>query len=173
MSRIGRASVVVGQVILWVALLGFVALAALPRLTPYDVLIVRGGSMEPTLHVGSIVLVDRGAHAPRTGEIVSFREPDGNVVTHRVVGRDADGLVTRGDANAREDLGRKPASSIVGTVRGSLPFIGFALFFLQQPPVFLGLLLLTGGMLIIHELRAIYGELRRMRRREREGDHGH
>lgn len=171
MSRIWRAGATIGQAILWIALLGFVALAAVPRLTPYDVLIVRGGSMEPTLHVGSIVVVDRSARSPRIGEIVSFHEQDGNVVTHRVVGRDDAGYATRGDANASADLGRKPASSVVGTVRGSVPYLGYGLYLLQQPLVFLGLLILTGGTLVFHELSAIVAELRRIRDRRRGVEH--
>ena len=73
--------------------------------------------------------------------------------------------------NASADLGRKPASSVVGTVRGSVPYVGYGLYLLQQPLVFLGLLILTGGTLVLHELGAILAELRRIRDRRRGVEH--
>ena len=50
MSTLARLAVVAGsQAIMWTALLGFILLLGLSRLTPFEVLIVRSGSMEPTL----------------------------------------------------------------------------------------------------------------------------
>ena len=44
------------QLALWSVLLGFFVLVAIPRITPLDVLVVRGGSMEPTIAVGSVLI---------------------------------------------------------------------------------------------------------------------
>jgi signal peptidase I len=44
-------------------------------LLPWKIGVVRGDSMEPTLHNGAVYLISRGkpAGAPRTGEIIVFR----------------------------------------------------------------------------------------------------
>jgi signal peptidase len=168
MERLTRVATLVGQVALWVLLLGFVAQAALPRLTPYEILVVRGGSMEPTISVGSLLLIDTSDRDPRAGDIVTFREPSGQVVTHRVVRQSRKGIVTRGDANAANDLGRRSRDEVVGTARTWVPVMGYVVRFLQQPVVFLALLLSTGGVLIWGELRTIWREVRRIRARERE-----
>jgi len=160
------SSITVGlQFVLWTVMLGFIALVALPRLTPYDVLIVRGGSMEPVIHLGAVIVIDRHADAPGIGSIVSFRESTGNVITHRVIGMDDGRYITQGDANRTRDLDERGADSVVGTVRFSVPLLGYLLYVLQQPIAFLMLLLSTGGYLIFGEVRAIIREIRRMRDR--------
>ncbi len=165
MNRLLHALAFGLQAILWIVLLGFVVLVALPRFTPYDVLVVRGGSMEPVIHLGSVIVIDRRATTPGIGSIVSFREPGGDIITHRVVALDHGRYVTRGDANASRDLAERSADQVVGTERFSVPYIGYALHLLQQPIAFLFLLLSTGGYLIFNELRTIGRELGRMRRR--------
>jgi signal peptidase len=152
------------QVVLWIVLFGFVALVGLSRVTPYEALVVRSGSMEPTFATGSIVIVDRAARSPTVGAIVSFREPDGSVVTHRIVGIEAGRLVTRGDSNHSVDAIRRPAASVYGTMVLSLPLVGYVVHTLQQPAAFLLLLLGSGGLLVLGALRTIYREVLRIRR---------
>jgi signal peptidase len=60
--------------------------------------------MEPTLSTGDVVVVQSIHPADaRTGDVVTYRNPEGSLVTHRVRGvrrRGADfELVTKGDAN--------------------------------------------------------------------------
>lgn len=152
------------QLLLWIALLGFVALVGLGRVTPYEALVVRSGSMEPTIPIGSIVIVDRAAHSPTIGTIASFREPDGSVVTHRIVGIEAGRYLTRGEANSSVDAERRPPATLYGTVVASVPLAGYAVHALQQPAAFLLLLLGSGGLLVLGALRTIYDEVVRLRR---------
>ena len=158
------------QAIMWLALLGFLALIALSRFTPYEVLIVRSGSMEPAIRTGGIVIVDHAAGLLQVGDIASFRELDGSVITHRVVATDGARYTTRGDANATDDVGMRPRSSVYGVVVLALPFLGYVIYLLEQPAAFLVLLLGTGGFLIVDALRTIGGELTRMRRSGRVPD---
>ena len=152
------------QAILWIVLVGFVALVGMSRFTPFEALVVRSGSMEPTISTGGIVIVDRGGRAPDVGAIASFREPDGSIVTHRIVDVDAQGFATRGDANDDVDPYRRPSTSVYGTVVASLPLLGYLIRTLQQPAAFLLLLLGSGGLLILGESRTIVRELRRLGR---------
>jgi signal peptidase I len=71
----------------------------------HGVAFVSGGSMEPVLHAGDIVIYRLGARGVMVGDLVVFAHPEwsGGVV-HRVTSIDSDGsLVTRGDANPTDD----------------------------------------------------------------------
>ncbi|HET8784811.1 MAG TPA: signal peptidase I [Candidatus Limnocylindrales bacterium] len=159
-----RVAGAVLQLALWAVLVSFLALVAIPRLTPFDVLVVRGGSMEPTIAVGSVLVIDRASRSPVEGTVTSFRQGDGTVVTHRVIAVLDDEYVTKGDANERPDLGRRTADEVLGTAVVAVPYAGFLIHVLRQPPVFLILLAGTGGFLILGELRNIAFEVGRMRR---------
>ena len=151
------------QAVLWVALLTLVVMSVLPRITPYDVLVVRGGSMEPTIPLGSVVIVDRADRAPRVGAVATFTDPGGELVTHRIVALDGANITTKGDANQVPDITVRARSEVVGTVVIGVPFLGFVLYALRQPIPFFLLLGGTGGLLIAGELRKILREIRRLR----------
>jgi signal peptidase len=160
------------QAVLWAALLGVVALLILPRVSSFDVLIVRGGSMEPTIHLGSVVVVDRDDRTLAVGTMAAFRDGNEAIVTHRVIAIDDGGYKTKGDANATADLGRRTQDQVYGTVAITIPFLGYALHLFHEPIVFLLLLLGTGGVLIVGELRTIWAEISRQRRQAKATDEG-
>lgn len=162
MRTIKRSVALTVQGVLCIVLFGFLVIVALPRVTSFDVLIVRGGSMEPAVGVGSVIIVDREARDPDVGDIVSFREANGSIITHRIVAADAGIYTTKGDANETADLEPRIGPNIVGTSIASIPYVGYAVHVLRQPPAFLLLLLGTGGFLIVGEIRTIVQELRRM-----------
>lgn len=153
------------QLVLWTTLLGFALLLVLPRVSPVDVLIVRGGSMEPSIHIGSIVLVDRSSRDPSVGTATAFRDGNGAIVTHRVISIDANGYETKGDANRAADLGRRTPDQVYGTVVVSIPFAGYVLNLLHEPLVFFLLLFGTGGVLIFGEIQSIWREITTHRRK--------
>jgi signal peptidase I len=86
------------------ALLVVLAVAA-PLAFEHRPLQVLSGSMEPTLGTGDIAVVGRIAPAEaRPGDVVTFRSPEGRLITHRVRSvrpgpRGRLTFVTRGDAN--------------------------------------------------------------------------
>ena len=152
------------QGLLWGILLAFLALLALPHISPFDVLIVRGGSMAPTIERGAIAIVDTHARTPGVGDIVSFHEPPHVLVTHRIIALRDGGFITRGDANKSDDPTIRKPADVVGTVSFSVPYVGYVLYALERPLVFVLLLGATGGYLVIGELGAIWRELRKLRR---------
>ena len=152
------------EAVLWVPLLALVVFAVLPRLTPYDVLVVRGSSMQPAISVGSAVIIDRADRAPLVGAVATFRQASGDLVTHRIVGLDGSKIVTKGDANLARDVTERTAADLMGTVVVAVPYLGYVLYALRQPLVFFLLLVGTGGFLIAGELQAIVREIRRLRR---------
>jgi len=170
MTQLLHVAARIGQLALWVVLLGFLVLLTIPRLTAFDVLVVRGGSMEPAIHVGSVVIVDREARAPAVGSIVSFRDLDSGIVTHRVVAVDGGRYTTQGDANQTQDAKRRTAADVYGTVVMSLALVGFVLHAIQQPPVFLVLLVGTGGLIVAGAIRTIVDEVGRILGGRRRAD---
>ena len=127
-------------------------------------LIVRSGSMEPAMPVGSLILakeVDASALDP--GDIVSVKRPDGSVLTHRVVDIDSttQGAATfrmKGDANAVED--QEPyVTRSADRVFFTIPAAGYVASWLGTRPAW-GLISLTSAGLLFLAFRP-----------QRRGDH--
>lgn len=90
---------------------------------------VVSGSMEPSIPIGSLVGVQYeqpDSILPST--VIAFRHR-GSVITHRLVENDieAQELITKGDANAQNDMEPIPYSDLIGVIRFHIPWIG-ALF---------------------------------------------
>lgn len=112
-----------------------VVLSCLPivtaRITGYEVYNVVSGSMEPEIPVGSAVYVE--SVAPKgivPGDVIAFHSGS-SVVVHRVVeNRTREGeFVTKGDANAAEDLFAVGYGELIGRVSKHYPVLGTFLFF--------------------------------------------
>ncbi len=139
--------------------LGAVVLGRVAPMTGNQSLIIGGPSMEPTLALGSAVVI--GPVAPddiSVGDIVSVQSGDGRAIyTHRVVRRLAlDGvpyLETKGDNNADVDAATVPAKSVIGRVMLVVPLMGYVLAWLSAVSgvaflLGLGALLVLAAMLV-------------------------
>lgn len=125
-SPLGWVLTGVGMVVI-AATLVVALLLAVPGLLGWQQLTVLTGSMEPAIPVGSMVYVQ--PVEPETlaeGDVVTFTRADGDTVTHRVVrNRTVEGtLVTKGDANAEDDVDPVPYERVVGKVGLTLPGAG-------------------------------------------------
>ena len=99
---------------------------ALPRFLGYEAYHVETGSMEPAIPVGSLVYVD--PVLPRTlepGDIVAFYINE-TVITHRVVENHYffNELLTKGDANEKEDINPVRYDEVIGRVTVHFPVLG-------------------------------------------------
>lgn len=75
----------------------------------------RGASMRPQIPDDSMLEVEARALADvRVGDVVLYAPGGDRLVAHRVLGRDAEGLVTRGDSASRRD--RVAACEFLGVV---------------------------------------------------------
>ena len=107
-------------------------------------LVVRSGSMEPTIPTGAMVLTRR-VEAPtvQVGDIVTVERPDRTRVTHRVIGlkrqRDAVEFTLKGDANKDPDPYPVTVGHVLRVV-GQVPVVGRAMawFASAQGGFFLG-----------------------------------
>jgi signal peptidase len=139
--------------------------------------VVAGGSMEPTIPRGSLVVVRPVGTVPSVGDAVTLRGPGGTFVTHRVIRMaEIDGvayLELRGDANAAPDPVLAPASAVVGRVEVVVPHAGRVQLALARPS---GWLVVLGGALtcwlagaVLRLPPASSGELRPSGRRRHHG----
>jgi signal peptidase len=119
-----------------------IAFSLLPRLAGYQMLIVRSGSMEPTIRTGSTVLVQPVAPATlRVGDVITYERADGPpvMVTHRIVEVLNAGppptFRTKGDANDTEDPYTVTFHTTGGKVIFAMPFAGYFYNALALPAV--------------------------------------
>ena len=108
---------------------GLLAAIALPLAFGGRPLVVLSGSMEPTLDTGDIVVVRRiGPRDARAGDVVTYRNPDGDLVTHRVRGVRRRGprfeLVTKGDANNASERWTMEADGELSRALYRIPLAG-------------------------------------------------
>ena len=118
-----------------VVVIGLLALTVGPKLLPYQALVVRSGSMSPTIPTGSVVFYHKVAAADvKVGQIIVFDRPGvtGERVTHRVYkiskGQTGPYFETKGDANGSPDDWQVPAVG-TGWVAGfHVPVAGYILY---------------------------------------------
>jgi signal peptidase len=150
--RLIAAALLGGRLVLWV-LAGLAIGIALALVAPLAFhgrpLTVLSGSMEPTLHVGDMVVANRIKPLDaRPGDIVSFRDPARGeaLVTHRVRSLRAEGdrvvFVTRGDANNSSERWRIRRDGEISRALYTVPKLGHVVGFARtKSGVFIGMLL--------------------------------
>jgi signal peptidase len=148
------------------ATLSLFALMAMPHVLPMtgrEMYVVRGGSMEPAMPIGSVVVVQ---HVDPTqlavGDIITFTAANQTTVTHRiveVVTGAQQGFETKGDANGSNDSTIVPAPSVTGRVEYVVPGLGVAITLLASTLGSLAAIGILGGLLLavwfIDELQSV------------------
>jgi signal peptidase I len=99
--------------------------------------VIHGGSMEPAIALGALILVAEVDPATiHTGDVITVRADTGVVYSHRVVAVTGSGaslqFQTRGDANVSPDPRPAPGRAIVGRVAFTIPMAGFVLAFFDH-----------------------------------------
>jgi len=143
MSPLKRANNLISGLIL---LIGgtLAAIFAIPLLNipgNYDVVIVRSGSMEPTIGTGAIAFFKPEAEY-KAQDILVFQVKDDPeeskyAVLHRAVEvtEDENGqpaFITKGDANEAKDAVQTPQERIRGKVFFHVPVVGFIITWMQS-----------------------------------------
>ena len=122
---------------------------------------VFGGSMEPELKVGGLV-VTRPVEAEdiKVGDTITFYSPLSEQMTgHRVIAVEHGSSFhfrTKGDANEDADPFIVPAQNVVGKVCFHLPYFGYATQFVKTPLGLLLTLCLPGLVIIGMDMRNIW-----------------
>jgi signal peptidase I len=109
-----------------------------PAITGGPTYVVGGGSMEPTIPIGAVV-VDHPVAASdlQVGDVVSVKVgPQQTVFTHRITRTlQREGTLwieTKGDANPTADPSIIPATSVAGRVSTVIPLLGYPIQLLSS-----------------------------------------
>jgi len=161
----------IGNTLLASVILAMVFFFLAPHFLGMSFFTIYGGSMMPTIPIGSVVAVKSvEASTIKVGDIITFRtgaEGD-KVATHRVVevsnGSGALSFRTAGDSNANPDGNAVLAENVVGKVWFHVPFLGYLSSFVTTRLGFILLIVVPGIFIISLEVRNIIAELRLMRR---------
>lgn len=122
----------------------------------YDVM---SGSMEPVLHVGSMVFT-RPAISYQVGDIITFKR--GNItVTHRINETKNSEFITKGDANNSPDPQSVSLSQIIGRNFLVVPNIGKLTNFVKTVPGFILFIGIPVLIYIIFEINVIKNEFKK------------
>jgi signal peptidase len=121
--------------------------------------VVMGGSMEPTIHVGSIVIVRRvKPEDVRVGDIIAFRTGESRTI-HRVIEKVVEGgffyFRTKGDANEDPDPWIVKPEDVLGELQLTIPYYGYLIWFAQTPIGIILFIIVPAIILIANEVRNI------------------
>ncbi len=125
--------------------------------------VTHGISMEPRFHTGDLAIV-RSKPSYHVGEIVAYHNKMLHVVAlHRIIGREGERYIFKGDNNDFVDPEHPRASQLIGALWIHIRGGGTTLQSFSSPAragllIALGMLLLTGG---------VFARRRRRRRRDR------
>jgi len=75
-----------------------------------------GPSMRPTLQPGDLLSVEAECPDLIIGDIIVFRDGEGQTIVHRIVAMDTAGVKTRGDNNSEPDAGTVDREQLLGRV---------------------------------------------------------
>ena len=95
--------------------------------------VVESGSMEPSIHVGSLCFVNKHVSYDKINEqdIIAFKIENGKKVTHRVIAKTEEGFETKGDANEKSDGISTTRDNYIGKSIFSIPKAGFMIKTMQ------------------------------------------
>lgn len=131
-------------ILLLIALVMFV-----PNILGYKSFAVISGSMEPNIHVGSIVYAkEADFNDLKVDDIISYQLSSDTMVTHRIMSIDNEKqtVVTKGDANDVEDSAPVSKENIIGKVAFSIPLLGYISLNVKTP---LGILVICGIVAVL------------------------
>ncbi|WP_286312314.1 signal peptidase I [Romboutsia ilealis] len=112
---------------------------------------VLSGSMEPRFYPGDIVITKHKNKTDiKVNDIVTYRDNDGVIITHRIIEETPEGYITKGDNNNVEDAEVLTKENIIGEVKFSIPKIGYVMDFLSKPMVIAAEMILLAVFILFY-----------------------
>jgi len=151
-----------------VGIAGLLIFSLVPIEGNFQIKIVLSGSMEPSIKVGSVVIV-KPADNYEIGDVVTFGKDDRENVptTHRIIEtRVVEGetrFLTKGDANDDRDGSELAKRDIIGKVFFDIPYLGFILDMARKPIGFAVLIGIPALVIVSDEFVKIWREIRKMK----------
>jgi len=121
--------------------------------------VVMSGSMEPTIPVGSVVVVRKvSPEDVKVGDVIAFRTGESRTI-HRVVEKVVTNgsfyFRTKGDANEDPDPWIVKPEDVSGALMLTIPYYGYLIWFAHTPFGIVLFILVPAIILIANEVRNI------------------
>ncbi|RLE55777.1 MAG: signal peptidase I [Thermoprotei archaeon] len=117
--------------------------------------VVASYSMEPTLMVGDLLVINPVINSVNPEELVLYRRGT-TLIVHRVLAVEGDVVITKGDANLVPDVPPPRMSNVVGKVVVAVPYIGaFSLLVQYRPWILILIIMLLVTYLVLIIVRSI------------------
>ncbi len=149
-----------------------VAFSMLPIEGNYKLFTVMSGSMEPNLHVGSVVAV-KPISEYKVGDVITFQgSGTADKTTHRIYEIDESTsrkiYTTKGDANDSPDGTPVYEDQIVGKEYISLPFLGYVLNYIKTPVGLVLIIVIPAAIIVYEEIKKIISETKNIVKNRRQ-----
>ena len=129
--------------------LSFVLFFVMPAFFGIRPVRVLSGSMKPEIVEGDMVYIQSCREEDvQTGDVIAFENGNGQMVLHRVIRREEEGFITKGDANDREDFQLVSAEDLIGILAVRFPK-GSWLYEMMSSKTMRRVLLLSGLVRIV------------------------
>lgn len=124
---------------------------------PYVVL---SGSMEPTIHTGSMCFVNTNKNYKDVKEkdIIAFESASGQMVTHRAINITEEGIETKGDNNDVSDGITTTEKNFKGLTLFSIPYLGYISKFIATKN---GMIITISVIVMLMILNLIFREMKK------------
>ena len=121
--------------------------------------VIMSSSMEPTIPIGSIVVVKRvNPDDVKVSNIIVFQRSDAKTL-HRVIDKivenDSYYFKTKGDANEDPDPWIVQPEQVRGALLLTIPYYGYLIYFAGTPIGFVLMVIIPAILLIVNEIRKI------------------
>lgn len=95
---------------------------------------VLSGSMEPKFYPGDMVITQHKDKVDiKVNDIVTYKDNEGVIITHRIIEETDEGYITKGDNNNVNDADILKEENIIGEVKFSIPKVGYVMNLLSNP----------------------------------------
>lgn len=158
---IGRFYTIV--LLLYLVILFIGSLPTIPLPHNQRLFVVSSGSMEPTLHIGSVVIT-RPLRDYQVGDIITFSNPDKSkgekkTTTHRIekiINQNGKTVyMTKGDANVLSDGKFTPHGQVIGKVTRQIAYLGFWVNIIKSKLGLVFLVFIPGMIIVVREIKNI------------------
>lgn len=122
--------------------------------------ITMSGSMEPEIQTGSVCFVNTKYDYDKikVGDVVAYTHSSGVRVTHRVIEITDEGFETKGDSNDVSDGVSTTRRNYHGKTLFSIPYLGFAIKYLQRPIVLVIAFIIVLGIVAVNVIDICFSE---------------
>lgn len=140
----------------------------IPSFFGYKPLTVLTNSMEPKISAGDMVFVkEKPISSIKKGDIITFKQSEKKLITHRVFRVDNEGFQTKGDNNNVKDNWVVHPENVIGEVKTIIPNAGYVAKFLTSKAGFFLFILLP---LLLFVLIEVYTRVLRYLDRKEKGE---